>query len=267
MATRAYVADSHAVKVDRVIGRAVATMRGNPLVVFGLALVFAGIPAAIVNAASRAMRGPALPDRTHMLGYGVFTLLTGVVGLLFYVLAQAAIVRATTAQAEGRRAGFGECAGAGLRAMVPLIGLDLLLGLAVGAALVFLIVPGVLLFTMWTVANPALVAERIGVFTAFSRSAYLTRGARWKVFGVNLIALVFTWLISSVLGLVTLAGSGLAGFAAMARSGPPLWYLLSSTIIQTLVIAIWATIQTSLYVELRDWKDGPEGAALADVFA
>lgn len=267
MATAAYPVDSRAVKVDRVIGRAVATMRDNPVVVFGLALIFAGLPTMIINTVSRTMRGPNLPDRTHMLGYGVLAALTGVVAVLFYVLAQGALVRATTAQAEGRRAGFGECAVVGLRAVLPLIGLNILLFLGVGMGFVLLVVPGVILFTIWTAANPALVAERIGIFAAFSRSSWLTKGARWKVFGVNLIALVFTWIISSVLSIAMIAGSGLAGLAVMARTGPPFWYLLASTIIQTLIVAIWGTIQTSLYIELRDWKDGPQGAALADVFA
>jgi hypothetical protein len=31
--------------------------------------------------------------------------------------------------------------------------------------------------------------------------------------------------------------------------------------------AVWATFQTSLYVELRNWKDGPQTQTLDAIFA
>jgi hypothetical protein len=37
--------------------------------------------------------------------------------------------------------------------------------------------------------------------------------------------------------------------------------------ILTTITAIATSVQTSLYVELRDWKDGPQTDRLKDVFA
>ena len=273
MATQMGVTDNHAVRIDRIISRAFATIRGNPLVIFGITLVFAGIPSVLINLFTRQYRAN-LPLTAHtpgtalaMAGYGVVTMIAGIAVLLLYILAQGAIVRATIDEAEGRHATFADCALTGLRAALPLIGLNILFGLGAGVATLFFVIPGIFLYVMWSVSNPALVAERIGVFAAFSRSRYLTSGARWKVFGVELISIVFVWLISASLGVIALAVEGVAGFAAMSRTGMPIWYLLLSAILQTIVIAFWGTLQTSLYIELRDWKDGPAGSALADVFS
>ncbi len=274
MATQGYVTDNQGVKIDRIVSRAVATIRDNPLVVFGLSLAFAGVPSLIVNGFSQRYRLAIAQNITtnprnpfELSGLWGVAMIAGFAILLLYILAQGAIVRVTTAAAEGRRASFGECAGAGLRAALPLIELNILFGLAIGFASIFLLIPGIIVYVIWSMANPALVAERIGVFAAFSRSRYLTKGARWKVFGVELLTLVIVWLISALLGLIAAGVLGLAGFGAMQRVGAPIWYLGLSAIFQTIIVAIWGTLQTSLYIELRDWKDGPAGSALADVFA
>ena len=269
MATAAQERDNHAVKIDRIISRSLATIRANPLVVCGITLVFAGIPQSIFNVVMPHFMGGGvrIADPGQLVGYFSAIGLSSVGTLLFYMLAQASLVRATIAQSEGRRATFGECVGAGLRALLPLIGLNILFGLAIGVASLLLLVPGIILYVMWSVSNAALVAERIGIFAAFSRSSELTRGARWKVFGVSLIAVVFIWVVSSVLSLALVAVSGVGGYVAMARVGQPIWYLLLAAVVHTITVALWATIQASLYIELRDWKDGPSGTDLADVFA
>jgi hypothetical protein len=40
-----------------------------------------------------------------------------------------------------------------------------------------------------------------------------------------------------------------------------------NVIVNTISAAIWSTLQTSLFVELREWKDGPLDAKLSDIFA
>jgi len=47
----------------------------------------------------------------------------------------------------------------------------------------------------------------------------------------------------------------------------PLGYLVVNAIAGTITSAVWGVILTSLYVELREWKDGPRTEALADIFA
>jgi hypothetical protein len=82
----------------------------------------------------------------------------------------------------------------------PLVAVSILFGLGVGIGFVLLIIPGLILLTIWSVVAPVTVLERPGVFAAFGRSRELVRGDGWNVFGV--IAIVF--LI--VVGISILAG-------------------------------------------------------------
>ena len=82
------------------------------------------------------------------------------VGLVLQALVQGSLVRATLAYARGERATFGECISSSFGVVLPLIGLAIVMGLGIELGLVLLIVPGVMLFVMWSVASPALVAER-----------------------------------------------------------------------------------------------------------
>jgi hypothetical protein len=54
------------------------------------------------------------------------------------------------------------------------------------------IVPGFLLYLMWAVYVPALVVEDEGILGCFGRSAELTRGRRWRIFGLMLVRLAVT---------------------------------------------------------------------------
>ena len=109
---------------------------------------------------------------------------------------------------EGRQATFGESLSTALRVFLPLIGLSILFGLGIMFGLILLIVPGIMLMVAWAVAVPALVVERCGVIDALRRSAELTKGSRWKIFGLFLIILVIYWIVSVVVGYVGLARYG-----------------------------------------------------------
>src|SRR5438552_4856256 len=58
----------------------------------------------------------------------------------------------------------------------PLVGVSILFGIAVGVGFVLLIIPGLILLTIWSVVAPVTVVERPGVFAAFGRSRQLVRG-------------------------------------------------------------------------------------------
>ena len=78
---------------------------------------------------------------------------------------------------------IGSAFAVGLRCFLPMVALTILwiLGLLVGYILI--IIPAIILATMWSVAAPALVAERLNPIAAFGRSRALTKGIRWPVFG------------------------------------------------------------------------------------
>lgn len=79
------------------------------------------------------------------------------------------------------------------------IGLSILVGLGVGAGFVALIVPGVLLALMWSLAVPVKVLENKGVTDAMTRSSELTKGNRGRIFVIWLLIFVLslgvTWLL------------------------------------------------------------------------
>ncbi|WP_272798496.1 hypothetical protein [Sphingobium sp. AntQ-1] len=262
MATRAALDEQRSFSVGRVLSRAFGTLGDNPLATFGIAFLFGSIPQSLYSYFIGSTLASA--DRASAIAAIAVSVASFVVFLLLSMLVQGALVRATLAQAQGQRASFGQCIGTGLAKAAPLIGLTILLILGIMAGFALFVVPGMILFLMWSVAAPALIAEDSSVLAAFSRSRFLTKGARWRIFALQLLLLVLIWLVSAALGAVILA-SGMAT-QAIGESALSLPYLLMSAVSNTLIIAFWSTVQASLYIDLRAWKDGPQSQDLADIF-
>jgi hypothetical protein len=266
MATVAAGFEDREVSIGRIFNRAFATIGGNPLVTLGISFLFGALPGTAIGYESQRFRTVIIP------GFSIWpTLLVIVAGfalsIVFWTITQGALVRATIAHSEGRRAGFAESIASGLVVALPLFLLGLLSAIGVGFGFILLIMPGVMLYIIWSVAAPALVAERLGVFEAFGRSAYLTDGARWKICGIELIALVAYWMFAGAVGVVQIAiFGGIREMAAAVAQGIPLSYYVLTALSATITTAVWGVIRTSLYIELREWKDGPATDALAEVF-
>lgn len=270
MATSIGEAGGRAVSIGRIFSRAFETVGSNPVTVFGISFVFTALPGFIMNYIAQGFGYSQQNLATGAISLFLFVtiaIISVLVGIVLTMLTQGALVRVTAAHLQGREASFGEAAMTGLRAALPLLLLAILLGLGVMLGTMLFIVPGIILYLMWAVAAPALVEEKIGVFEAFGRSRYLTSGARWKVLGLGLIMLVIYWIFSGISGVIMVSIYGLQGLATAMQQGVPLGFLLVSVVVSTLLTAIIATIQTSLYVELRDWKDGPATEALTEIFA
>jgi hypothetical protein len=65
-----------------------------------------------------------------------------------------------------------------------LVAADILYTAAVGAGLILLLVPGVLVFTWFALTAPLIELERLGLRAAFARSRQLVRGRFWGVLAV-----------------------------------------------------------------------------------
>lgn len=78
-----------------------------------------------------------------------------------------------------------------------LLGAGILAVLGIAIGLVFLIVPGLVLLTWWSVISPAIVLEGKGAIESFGRSRELVRGRAWSVFTV----VILTVLISIAIGI------------------------------------------------------------------
>jgi hypothetical protein len=253
------------VSIGRVFSRTGSVLAANPATMFGIAFVFGAIPAIVISWFQSSLRAGIL-DRYEQTGVVTVAIIGGLFSFVFYALVQGALVRATMAHTEGRRASFGESAAAGLAVAVPLIAVSVLAGLGIWIGLMFLLVPGIILFCMWAVVAPALVEEHTGVFGAFGRSRELTKGARWKVFGLEAIVVIAYWIISGLFAGLLFNTQDMDALA-QGQETLSIGWIVSSALLNTIVYTVWGTIQTSLYVELRTWKEGPSGKALEDIFA
>jgi hypothetical protein len=99
-------------------------------------------------------------------------------------LASAAVSFGVAQEIGGRRFSFGRSLGVMLTRSPAILALALLIGLYGIFALAFLIVPGALVFSVYLVAIPACIVEGLGPLRSMSRSAFLTKGNRWRVFGI-----------------------------------------------------------------------------------
>jgi uncharacterized membrane protein len=267
MATAAPGSGNRSVSIGRVFGRGFGTIGRNPLVTLGIAFAFGAVPFGLLTYGVENFQ----PESFGIVGeFGGIAVAAAwlVISLLLAMISQGALVRATVAHSEGRKAGFGESAMAGLTAAWPLFLVGLLSGLGIVVGLVFLIVPGIIFYVIWAVAAPALVEERLGPVEALERSRDLTRGARWTIFALSLVIFVIYWMFSALSAVIALIWSGsTANFTTVAALDGSLFYLVLNTLVQTIASAVWGTILSSLYIELRDWKDGPATDKLADIFA
>lgn len=263
MATGASTLGQREMSIGRVFERAFTAVKTNPGVILGLAFAIGAVPALLVGylfvqfgfGSPQAMAG--ISPRA-MIAAGLLSVL---VGLVISAIVQGAMTRATISASEGRKATFGESLGTGLRVALPLIGLAILSGIGVALGMLLLLVPGIILALMWSVAVPTLVIERRGILGSLGRSNDLTKGAKWKILGIVLIVFVSYWLLSIIAGVVGLAAYG------PASGGLTVMNLLGSAILSTLLNAAWGTVQPSIYVELRQWKEGTSVEALEEVFA
>lgn len=93
--------------------------------------------------------------------------------------------------------------------IVPLIVNGFLRAVAVFIGLVLLIVPGLYLLTIWSVASPAIAAEGEDAISAFGRSNDLVDGQKMPVFLTVLTAFLITLLAAAIaLGIGAAIGTG-----------------------------------------------------------
>jgi hypothetical protein len=161
--------------------------------------VISGIVSALLVAAA-----PGLALLALLLSLIATTLFTGMV------------VELVSDVQDGRR---DHSAGELLRAATPVLGQLILVGIVAGIGIligfVLIVVPGLILITIWSVAAPVVVLERPGVFAALGRSRELVRGNGWQVFGVIFVLFFLVIIVSS--GIQIAADSAGTGAGIVAR--------------------------------------------------
>jgi hypothetical protein len=110
-----------------------------------------------------------------------------------------------------------------LRAVTPVLGQ--LIAVAIVAAcgvlvgFLLLIVPGLVLITVWSVAAPVVVLERPPGLHALRRSRELVRGNGWQVFGVIVVLDVLVAILAGVIDAVANSANTAAGIVVTVVLG------------------------------------------------
>ncbi|RVU38672.1 hypothetical protein EOI86_05185 [Hwanghaeella grinnelliae] len=153
----------------------------------------------------------------------------------------------------------------GLKRGIPVFFVMVLQGLAMMVGFVFLVIPGVIVMTMLFIAVPAAVAERKGPFAALSRSAALTKGYRWRIFGAGILAFLLMLAVGVAFGIAagtfpfTLSGE-------LIQTAPGTAAIVIGSLfeaVQYLFILVFASV---LYHQIRVAKEGSSAEEIASVF-
>jgi len=202
---------------------------------------------------------PAAVDPFQNLGRSLLVLFLGAV---CNALATGTLIYGAFEIMRGRPMNLAESARVGLRRFFPMVGLAIVVFVLVELGLILFIFPGAMLYTMWFVATPVCVVERAGVFRSMGRSRALTKGHRWKIFGLFLVVFIPGLIVGGAVISALFSGN-----IATVNS------IFSSTL-GKIVSLIWSAIYTAFlaalvvvtYHDLRVAKEGVDTDQIASVF-
>ena len=238
--------------ISNVFSNTFGVIARNAPLFLGLSLVIVGLPQlgvgmVVPQTATDPTTVFANPGAivSSVIGYFVFLFLS--------IILQASLIVASANDLAGRPVNFGECVSRAVSKLLPLIGLGIVVAIGISLGLLFLIIPGIILYLMWMVAVPALMVENLGVFEALSRSAALTSGSRLKLFGLIIVFFVFSFIIAIPIGVIAMISASLT--------------VVSSALLSTASAAVSSAGIAAVYIELRSTKEGASSEDLASVFA
>jgi hypothetical protein len=161
------------------------------------------------------------------------------VALVFIMsfVVQAAIARAAAQATVGDPVDTDESYRWGFRHLGSVLLIALLAGLAIFVGLLLLVIPGIIVSVMLTVAIPALIFENRRGTEALSRSWNLVKGHFWHVLGTVIVAGLITGVVGSI-------------FAALGGSNWLLYWIFNS-LGRIITVPFSALVAVILYLDLR----------------
>ncbi len=142
-----------------------------------------------------------------------------------------------------------------------LVIVNVIVALAVTAGSLLLVVPGVMINLAFYVAMPACAVEGLSPLAAISRSRFLTRGQRWRLFGL----LIIVGVVAIGFGIIATLISMMAGLNLTATREPAV--IIASVALNGIGTLFATACAASVYIELKEIKGGGDVTQTAEVFA
>jgi hypothetical protein len=268
-------------RVGRVISQSASVLTGNFPTLF-LIGVIAYLPIQLSALWFTMQSGGLATGAVSPAQVGIAALLFLFAMIVFSLFAQAVILHAAFQNMRNQPANIFESLKVGLRRFFSVLLLGIMMGLLMvlvfaalsmaGAAVVGIygfattvatiavtilafvlgIATMAILYTMWFVAVAACVVERRGPFAAMGRSKQLTKGYRWRIFGLILLVFFVSIVVSVLIELVLRPAAG--------------------TILTFLVTVAWTAIWGAYYavsaaVSYHDLRVAKEGVDIEQIVA
>jgi hypothetical protein len=238
-------------RVGRILNRTTSVLSRNFLMFFLVSAV-AQLPTLlfvkVTSSAETATSGREIIQMFVVIAIGL------VLMIVLSTLSQAVLLYGAFQVMRGRAVNLGDSLQVAWRRFFPIIGLAISMTIFIALAAILLVFPAMILFTMWFVATPVCVVEQLGPSNSMRRSTQLTKGHRWKIFGLALLLFVISGIASQsiTLSLTAMGGSVLATIGEIAWGG--VWG------------AFYAVSVVVTYHDLRVAKEGIDIHQIAAVF-
>ncbi len=263
-------------RVGHVLSRSMAILARN-IVPFGLIAILFTLPTFLGTAVIDPQSGMMDPKMVQAMEYGDeaalqrFLLLIAaalgflILGFILSMLATAAMVYGTFQDLRGAPATMGASLRHGLRTVLPVLGVAFLYVLLMMLGAILLLIPMFIVLVMFWVAIPASVVERPGVIASLKRSASLTKGHRWRIFGIYFVILI-TMMVASGMAQTPLAVSAATSGIATEMSAMFIATNILALLVNAFFVALGAVASAVAYHDLRAVKEGFDIDQFASVF-
>ncbi len=158
-------------------------------------------------------------------------------------ITEGVLIQAVFMDIGGRTVDVGFSIRRGLRRSISLMAITILQSVGTFIGGMLLLVPGIILFTMWFVADAVCVIEGLPAVRSVNRSTALTRGHRWKVLGIALLSVLVLFVSEIIVN-------------AIAPSAGETAWAIASYLLQSFYLPISAILITVIYHDLRAAKEG-----------
>src|SRR5262245_25451031 len=238
-------------RVGHVFSSAWAIFTANFATFFAIGLVVALPNLLLLLAVPTEVTAFGTTPAPEAFGWPVFVV--WLLATIIYLMSQVAILYVAFQYLRGQPASLGAALQKGFARFFPLLGLVILFALGIWVGFILFVIPGIMLMVRWSVAVPACVVEGTGPVASLGRSAALTKGHRWKIFGIFLLIWIASIVVAALLGLIANQVGRMAN-------------LLVNFVWTACWAAYFNSVLVMVYHDLRVAKEGVDVDQIAAVF-